>query len=108
MELRFAEPAHEDPRKKGNNRRTVAGRPDGVQSRLLPAHARQPNRACQRVAQPRYTRGNIIFSYRFSVMKRLSLLFIACACLLAGCGQKGPLYLPDDQKAAKEHRHDVF
>ena len=28
--------------------------------------------------------------------------------LLAGCGQKGPLYLPDDQKAAKEHRHDVF
>jgi predicted small lipoprotein YifL len=41
-------------------------------------------------------------------MKRLSLALIAFACLLAGCGQKGDLYLPDDEKAAHEHRHDTF
>ena len=44
-------------------------------------------------------------------MKRLisSLAaLVAVACLVSACGQKGPLYLPDDQKAAKEHRHDVF
>ena len=46
-----------------------------------------------------------------SVMKRLHAPFVAllaAACLLAGCGQKGPLYLPDDEKAAKEHQKDVY
>lgn len=44
-------------------------------------------------------------------MKRLLLPFIALAVLtaaLAGCGQKGPLYLPDDEKAAQEHKKDVY
>ena len=44
-------------------------------------------------------------------MKRLLLSFIALAVIsvsLAGCGQKGPLYLPDDEKAVKEHDKDVF
>jgi predicted small lipoprotein YifL len=44
-------------------------------------------------------------------MKRLLLPFIALAVLaatLAGCGQKGPLYLPDDDKTVKERDKDVF
>ncbi|WP_263143947.1 lipoprotein [Pseudomonas sp. RIT-PI-AD] len=44
-------------------------------------------------------------------MKRLLLPFLALAVLagaLAGCGQKGPLYHPDDEKAAKEHRKDRY
>ncbi len=44
-------------------------------------------------------------------MKRLLLPFIALAVFtaaLAGCGQKGPLYLPDDEKAVKERDKDVF
>jgi len=42
-------------------------------------------------------------------MKRLLLPLLALVVLaapLAGCGQKGPLYLPDDQKAG--HRKDRF
>jgi len=30
---------------------------------------------------------------------------LAVACLLGGCGQKGPLYLPDDTKSSSEHAH---
>lgn len=44
-------------------------------------------------------------------MKRLLLSFFALAVLsasLAGCGQSGPLYMPDDEKAVKEHDKDVF
>ena len=44
-------------------------------------------------------------------MKRLLLPFIALAVFtaaLAGCGQKGPLYLPDDDKTVKERDTDVF
>ena len=44
-------------------------------------------------------------------MKRLLLSFIALAVFtaaLAGCGQKGPLYLPDDDKTVKERDKDVF
>ena len=55
-------------------------------------------------------------------MKRLisSLAaLVAVACLVSVCGQKGPLYLPDDskdpneqaqssQKPAKAHKHDTF
>lgn len=44
-------------------------------------------------------------------MKRLLLplvtLVVLCAAL-NGCGQKGPLYLPDDEKAAKQHDKDVY
>jgi predicted small lipoprotein YifL len=40
-------------------------------------------------------------------------------CFVSACGQKGPLYLPDDskdpndqaqssQKAAKAHKHDTY
>ena len=44
-------------------------------------------------------------------MKRLLLPFIALAVFaaaLSGCGQKGPLYHPDDQDAVKERDKDVF
>ncbi|MEG5264981.1 lipoprotein [Pseudomonas sp. JDS28PS106] len=39
-------------------------------------------------------------------MKRLisSLAaLVAVACLVTACGQKGPLYLPDDAKASEKH-----
>lgn len=42
-------------------------------------------------------------------MKRLLLPFLALVVLsatLTGCGQKGPLYLPDDEKAG--HSKDRF
>ena len=44
-------------------------------------------------------------------MKRLSLSFIsliAICAVLSGCGQKGPLYDPEDEKAAHEHRRDRY
>ena len=56
-------------------------------------------------------------------MKRLisSLAaLVAVACLVSACGQKGPLYLPDDkqdpaeqakssqQSPSKSHKHDVY
>ncbi len=44
-------------------------------------------------------------------MKRHVLSIIGLAAivaLLAGCGQKGPLYDPDDEKAAHEHRRDRY
>ncbi len=44
-------------------------------------------------------------------MKRLLLPFIALAVLasaLGGCGQKGPLYHPDDRATAKERSKDRF
>ncbi|WP_028241439.1 LPS translocon maturation chaperone LptM [Stutzerimonas azotifigens] len=44
-------------------------------------------------------------------MKRLLLPLFALALLaagLSGCGQKGPLYLPDDEKAAQQHSKDRY
>ena len=44
-------------------------------------------------------------------MKRLLLPFLALAVLcsaLAGCGQKGPLYLHKKEKTTKERDKDVF
>ena len=44
-------------------------------------------------------------------MRRLLLPLIALAVLasaLTGCGQKGPLYLPDDEATAKERSKDRF
>ena len=44
-------------------------------------------------------------------MKRLLLPLIALAVLasaLTGCGQKGPLYLPDDEATPKERSKDRF
>ncbi|MDR9750972.1 lipoprotein [Pseudomonas sp. SZMC_28357] len=57
-------------------------------------------------------------------MKRLisSLAaLVAVACLVSACGQKGPLYLPDEDQdpveqakssqkppASKAHKHDVY
>ncbi|HJR28252.1 MULTISPECIES: lipoprotein [Pseudomonas] len=56
-------------------------------------------------------------------MKRLisSLAaLVAVACLVSACGQKGPLYLPDEnqdpaeqakssqQSPSKAHKHDVY
>lgn len=31
------------------------------------------------------------------------LILVALLSLLAGCGQKGPLYLPDDEAAAERY-----
>ena len=44
-------------------------------------------------------------------MKRIGLPLLILSMLLgslAGCGQKGPLYHPDDEKAAHEHRKDRY
>lgn len=44
-------------------------------------------------------------------MKRSLLPLIALAVLasaLSGCGQKGALYLPDDEATAKERSKDRF
>lgn len=44
-------------------------------------------------------------------MKRLLLPIIALAVLastLGGCGQKGPLYLPDDEATVKDRSKDRF
>ena len=38
----------------------------------------------------------------------LSLLTVVFTGGLIGCGQKGPLYLPDDDKTVKERDKDVF
>ncbi len=32
-------------------------------------------------------------------------LALAALLMLAGCGQKGPLYLPDDEQAAQRYGH---
>jgi predicted small lipoprotein YifL len=45
------------------------------------------------------------------IMKRFLLPFIGLVVLsaaLAGCGQKGPLYLPGDEETAKERDKDRF
>lgn len=44
-------------------------------------------------------------------MKRLLLPFIALVVVtaaIAGCGQKGPLYHPDDEKTVQDRDKDVF
>lgn len=44
-------------------------------------------------------------------MKRTWLPLLMVSLLLAGtvgCGQKGALYHPDDEKAAQEHRKDRY
>lgn len=44
-------------------------------------------------------------------MKRTLLPFVVLSMLLfavSACGQKGPLYHPDDEKAAHEHRKDRY
>jgi predicted small lipoprotein YifL len=35
---------------------------------------------------------------RYSPLARLTLLVLATLVLLGGCGQKGSLYLPDEQQ----------
>lgn len=39
-------------------------------------------------------------------MKRLTLALLAAVCLIGGCGQKGPLYMPGDEDAG--HSRDRF
>lgn len=47
--------------------------------------------------------------YKDLTMKRLFtalIALVAVTTLLSGCGQKGPLYLPDDNQSASSHEHD--
>jgi predicted small lipoprotein YifL len=62
----------------------------------------------------RYTRAQLMLIHKVFVMKRLisSLAaLVAVACLVSACGQKGPLYLPDDSKTSdnqtttQSHKH---
>ncbi|MNF35781.1 Lipopeptide precursor [compost metagenome] len=49
--------------------------------------------------------------YKDFTMKRLLtalIALVAITSLLTGCGQKGPLYLPDDGKTAQERDRDIF
>jgi predicted small lipoprotein YifL len=63
-----------------------------------------------KLATGRYTRGQLKLSGTF-IMKRFLLPFIGLVVLtaaLAGCGQKGPLYLPSDQETVEERKKDRF
>jgi len=56
----------------------------------------------QGVGGPVYS-GAIMLFYKDFTMKRLFAAFIAIVAvstLLAGCGQKGPLYLPEESQPA--------
>lgn len=58
----------------------------------------------------RYTQGNYSLTEGI-IMKRTLLPLVVLSMLLLGvsaCGQKGPLYHPDDEKAAHEHRKDRY
>jgi predicted small lipoprotein YifL len=54
----------------------------------------------------------------FAMKRLISSLaaLVAVACLVTACGQKGPLYLPDDSKSPEEqaksqsqsHKHDSY
>jgi predicted small lipoprotein YifL len=39
---------------------------------------------------------------RYSRTARLTLLLLATLVLLGGCGQKGPLYLPDEEQQEEQ------
>jgi predicted small lipoprotein YifL len=39
---------------------------------------------------------------RYARTTRLTLLIIAILVLLGGCGQKGPLYLPDEEQQEEQ------
>lgn len=63
-----------------------------------------------KVIWARYTQRILSFDEGFT-MKRILLPFIVLSVMLMGltaCGQKGPLYHPDDEKAAHEHRKDRY
>lgn len=70
-------------------------------------HAAKPRRTGilahrQGAGGPVYSRTMMLY-YKDSTMKRLFtalVALVAVATLLAGCGQKGPLYLPDDTQSA--------
>jgi predicted small lipoprotein YifL len=74
-------------------------------------------REARHVGKPlggRYTRAQLMLFTKDFAMKRLisSLAaLVAVACLVTACGQKGPLYLPDDTKSPDEqaksqsHKH---
>lgn len=63
-----------------------------------------------KIMRGRYTQCIISFDEGF-IMKRILLPIVALSVILLGltaCGQKGPLYDPDDEKAAHEHRKDRY
>lgn len=70
----------------------------------------QPIVRIGKIMRGRYTHCIHGFDEGF-IMKRIVLPFLVLSVLLLGltaCGQKGPLYHPDDEKAAHEHRKDRY
>jgi len=65
------------------------------------AAARRGGHFVGKLAARRYTRAQLTVYTKDFAMKRLIASFaalVAVACLVSACGQKGPLYLPDDAK----------
>jgi predicted small lipoprotein YifL len=77
----------------------------------FPATAGAGEGAARRQAGGLTLYSQAIQAYRDFIMKRFLLPFIGLVVLsaaLAGCGQKGPLYLPSDEETAKERDKDRF
>ncbi len=71
----------------------------GVCARIEPAPRQAGAGRIGKVAGGRYTLAQFTLIFKDCPMKRLTLALLAAVCLLAGCGQKGPLYLPGDDNA---------
>ncbi|GFM49896.1 hypothetical protein PSCICE_11630 [Pseudomonas cichorii] len=67
----------------------------------------------QAAGWPVYSGAINAFTKDFAMKRLISSLaaLVAVACLVTACGQKGPLYLPDDNKSSDEqaksqsHKH---
>ena len=71
----------------------------GGRTQIEPAPRQAGAGRIGKVAGGRYTPAQFTLIFKDCPMKRLTLALLAAVCLLAGCGQKGPLYLPGDDNA---------